>query len=279
MVKNLQEEFIHLIEPFGKDNMSVHFSNVATIYDYSRPAPQELVNFFYSQVDDFLKRHYVAPYNILSVGFGTGRVEAELANSSKINVIGVDLSPAMLNEAKKKLTKHIFHLILADGLKTPLRGKINLMIMIHTIQLVKNNEELIKQLQFLHSDLLVGDIFTSLYDNELFQTYFDYIVKSGWSNEITFDKAASKLSKNLEFYGYHQYITKKEIKTTIKLEQVFDIISKRYLSSFWTIPDKVHQNAIEEVNKFINGESIDLKDEVFTRAKADLTFYYLDRSL
>lgn len=94
------------------------FARWAKLYDYEKyllfPLRQKAARFL----------NLPAPQKVLDVATGTGAQAYELAKLGH-NVVGIDLSPEMLAQAKKKLTPSLhLRFLQADGTKLPFKNGI-----------------------------------------------------------------------------------------------------------------------------------------------------------
>lgn len=76
------------------------YTPVATYYDATRDIPYELLQTCFQRI--FAKSAFPEKGRILDAGCGTAQVSLPLIKSGH-SVVGVDVSPAMLEVARKKL--------------------------------------------------------------------------------------------------------------------------------------------------------------------------------
>jgi SAM-dependent methyltransferase len=90
------------------------FARVADIYDATRSLKPEVMS---KVIEGILE--FVGDSTIIDLGVGTGRFAAPLVGSG-IEVTGLDISPAMIRQAK---AKGVANLLLASAESTPLRPR------------------------------------------------------------------------------------------------------------------------------------------------------------
>jgi len=92
-----------------------------------------------------------AESNILEIGCGTGKLLIEILKKIEVkNIIGLDISNAMIKISKKNLVKNNMHgladLVLADAHKIPLRNmSINLIISTGTLHHIRKPEKMFRE--------------------------------------------------------------------------------------------------------------------------------------
>ncbi|MHA1205490.1 MAG: class I SAM-dependent methyltransferase [Candidatus Heimdallarchaeaceae archaeon] len=252
--------------------MNLHkFSHLASVYDETRPVPEELLLFFRNEVINYLRTNCAEKkrYSLLSIGIGTGRAELSLW-SKNVELYGIDINKEMLKVAKQR--NRSVYTCVANALEIPFSHSFDLVSMIHTIQFVKPITKFYTQLKSVSKNVCIGDLYTSLYDNIIVSYYVNELEKN---NYFTPSNSLDKVEKELEKWG-NQVIKNKEIRAKIKLEKIYKIIKNQSLSRFWNVPLEIHAKVMQSLDYFIKKEKIELYEEVTTPAKAILRFIDLN---
>jgi len=250
-----------------------NFDRVAYIYDKTRSIPSEILTSFREKILNFLSKYeYKPPYNFLSIGVGTGRVESTIV-SKRNQLFGIDISNLMLKELKKKRTETPIFLAIADGCSIPFRNSFHMVIAIHVVQLIKNYKKLIKEIENISQFAVIGDAFVDSYVHPLFQRYKSELEKLGWKKRhegLFSDEFAGYLSSE----GY--LIEKDEIffPTTISNSAIYNSLKQKQYSSQWKIPENLHNRTMKILQESIQNKEIRLENDYLTNAY--LLLYFVD---
>ncbi|MHA1400904.1 MAG: class I SAM-dependent methyltransferase [Candidatus Heimdallarchaeaceae archaeon] len=251
----------------------INFDRVAEVYDLSRPVPKDLITFFKNELLSYLNERFECKiYRVLSIGIGSGRVESTLS-SSTLTLFGLDISMKMLQQIRKKGYMQQ-HFILGNCLHLPFRSSFHLAVMIHVTHLIPNTHQLIKEIKQVCSDILVGELYTSLYENSLFKIYTSKLKELGWNKE-SLGLKGQEFQDSMVERGYTVVVKEKEIQTKISLNLIYSILKNQYLSSFWSVPDNYHKRAMQTLDDFIEKQDITLDSSIQVPARAVLRFFSL----
>lgn len=133
--------------------MAISFDRVAGIYDATRwsGVPPEIMRKLLST----MKELFAGSRTILDVGTGTGRF-AEFFKVSGFNVVGIDVSLAMMAKAREKSFRN---LIQADAHHLPFRdGSFDGAIMIHVLHLVRDWVQVVHELGRVTKMVIVAEV-------------------------------------------------------------------------------------------------------------------------
>ena len=133
--------------------MAVSFDRVAEIYDATRWAgiPPEIMEKLLST----MKEQFAGCGTILDIGTGTGRF-AEYFNDSGFNVVGFDVSVAMMVKAREKKLRN---LVRADAHRLPFRdGTFDGAIMIHLLHLVHDWVQVVREVGRVTRKVIVAEV-------------------------------------------------------------------------------------------------------------------------
>ena len=133
--------------------MAVSFDRVAGIYDstrwsgFSPEVMKKLLN--------TMKDLFAGTSTILDIGTGTGRF-AEYFNDSGFNVVGIDVSLAMMAKARERGLRN---LIQADAHHLPFRGgAFDSAIMIHVLHLVRDWAQVVHEVGRVTRKVIVAEV-------------------------------------------------------------------------------------------------------------------------
>ena len=133
--------------------MAVSFDRVAGIYDTTRwsGVPPEIMRKLLSA----MKEVFAGCRTILDIGTGTGRF-AEYFNDSGFNVVGIDVSLAMMAKAREKRLRN---LIQADAHHLPFRDRsFDGAIMIHVLHLVRDWVQVVHEIGRVTRKVIVAEV-------------------------------------------------------------------------------------------------------------------------
>jgi len=117
-----------------------HFDNIATRYDFFKSKNC----YYYSQIKSIYKHYIPANSAVLEIGCGTGDILAEL---NPRYGAGLDISPEMIEIAKKKHPQHNFHFISAPLAKYQTSQKFDYVFMSDVIEHLENPRETLEELK------------------------------------------------------------------------------------------------------------------------------------
>ena len=250
-----------------------NFDRVADIYDETRVVPSEIVTSLREKIFNFLlKNKYEPPYQFLSIGIGTGRVESSFV-SKQTQLFGIDISNLMLQQLKKKNTEIPLFLTIADGTSLPFRDSFHLVTAIHVVHLFKDYKKLISELENITQFVVIGDAFIDTYVHPLFQKYKSEVEKQGWT-KVHVGLFSDELAEYLFSEGYSVKKEELAIPTTTSNYNIYNSIKKKLYSSQWKIPNKIHNRALKNLRKFIKKKENILEGEFLTNAY--LLLFFID---
>lgn len=217
----------------------VPFDSVAKVYDKTRSLPERAMN----QLCEALASEMSRSRLILDAGVGTGRFAGPL-QARGFNVVGVDISRAMLGKAKQR---DLSNLLLSDVCYVPFADNcFDAAICIHVLHLLREWKLALREMCRVTRRIMVSTIYEG--ENPIRNTY----------------------SRLLEEYGYKIRRHGKgewELKDLVKpLKSVFVAsfyreaderlfnLCKMVYSSQWGIPQGVNAKAVCELRKRFAGK-------------------------
>src|SRR3989441_12370760 len=133
--------------------MAVSFDKVAGIYDATRwsGVPPEIMK----KLLNSMKETFASCRTILDVGTGTGRF-AEYLIDSGFNVVGIDVSLAMMAKAREKKLRN---LVQADAHHLPFEDKaFDGAVMIHVLHLVRDWVQVVGEIGRVTRKVIVAEV-------------------------------------------------------------------------------------------------------------------------
>lgn len=250
----------------------INFDRVAGVYDRTRAVPMETIEILVREINKNLLDVFGSPpYQILSLGIGSGRVERYLSSTNN-HLFGIDISELMLKELKKKNVAETISILQADACNLPFRGKFNLAIAIHVIHLIKNHKEFLNEIIRTSQMAIFGDVYTDAYQSKLYSSFLNILLTLGWT------KQESKLKNSyiLTEMSKHRFEVE-EFSETIYTSQthasIFESIKKRYFSWLWDVPEPIYQQAIKLLEIKIRNEEIKLNESYKTTSSVKLQVF------
>jgi SAM-dependent methyltransferase len=132
--------------------LTVSFDRVAGIYDATRWAlPPEIMK----KLLDAIRETFASSRTILDVGIGTGRF-AEYLTDSGFNLVGIDVSLAMMAKAREKKLRNM---VQADAHHLPFRDEaFEGALMIHVLHLVRDWIQVIAEVGRVTRKAIVAEV-------------------------------------------------------------------------------------------------------------------------
>ena len=283
--------------------MGVSFGHIADVYDETRELPSEVLQKFYALINEQigLKQNLT----VLDAGVGTGRTVSPLLDCG-VELIGVDISSAMLKKMAKKLKKKNqmkqVSLIVGDVTRLPLRASsFDLILSIQVLHLVENWREAIQDAKRIlrpRGVFVVANAGSPFIESTVGQKYEELSEKYGTSKlskrimkriyrnvgsgifrkflKKAFDYSGLATGFDYErtdrYLKEHGGLVRKE---TISWKQTFEIsvilsgLEKRVLSRQWTVPPSTHEKIMSELKKWVNKKTgfVHCSEEIERRFK------------
>jgi SAM-dependent methyltransferase len=230
----------------------VSFDPVADAYDATRRLPGPLMDRAVAALADALGE---GPS--LEVGVGTGRFAAPLSRHG-VRVVGADISPRMLANARAKGCRDLF---LASGTALPFRdGAFRGSMAIHVLHLVAAWRDVLGELARVTTDRFVT----------LFETITTRPLDGGEPSAVHGDALAWPMGRYQELarprgYGYaHPGIRPPDMvarappslrvpagahRLVLTAEDILAPIAAKTLSSQWHVPDPVHAEIMAQLRR------------------------------
>ncbi|MHA1198281.1 MAG: class I SAM-dependent methyltransferase [Candidatus Heimdallarchaeaceae archaeon] len=253
-----------------------NYDRLAEVYDETRIIPLELFTFFKNEIQDYIRIHFsTPPYNLLSIGLGTGRIES-LLSSKEYQLFGIDIAHEMLQKLNLKNLDSPCYITQADGLSLPFVKPFQVILLIQVIHLVSKYEDLFMELRNLCDVLVDGNAYTETHKHPVFTRFFEILQENGWHD------AREDEPRTVDFSEYMQrfdlIITKKNkrIDSSIKNSHVYDGIKSRSFRSLWDVENSIFDKSLKELDDFIIENNIEKNDSYETKSSVNLTFYEMN---
>lgn len=249
-----------------------NYDRIAGSYDETRMIPPQLIAFFIKEVQDYLESKFlIPPYNLLSIGIGTGRIES-LLSSKKCQVFGVDIAKEMLKLLNLKSINPPCYPLIADGLSLPFSKVFQAILLIQIVHLIELYDEFFEQLANISKVFVVGSAYTETKSHPFYVKFFQILHENGWN--ITREDEP----KSIDF---EQYIRKfdvtvlkkvKTVKNSIANHQIYDGIVNKSFSSLWDVDQSIFEESLQQLDDFIIENKIKKDDVYLTTSKVSLNF-------
>lgn len=247
------------------------FNNVASVYDKTRSIPQKLVDKFLQEVIFYLQNIFKkTSYQVLSLGLGTGRIEAQLS-SQNLQLFGIDISELMIQELRNKSMDYTPFVSIGNVTSLPFRKKFHASLAIHIVHMIKNYKELLKETQKVSKSLIFGDAYTAAYDNPIYIFFKKTLEKNSWK-EKTRGFTCNEFKDFLIAMGYEVDTKEYTTPTQIPKNEIYESIRKKHFSSFWDIPDSIYKKSLFDLKSKIEKEKISINGYYNTNSYLKLNF-------
>jgi len=216
--------------------LSVSFDRVAEKYDATRGYPEHIMEDILNALGRRLKPEDL----ILDVGMGTGRFAAPL-QARGYRIVGIDIAGRMIKKAQEKGVENILR---ADLLSLPFQDLVfDRTISIHVLHLIRNWKSALVEIGRVTKDEFVSVAFNK---------------EESPAQEIrnAYDRACEELGHSMKHPGMRErelpdVLQPDEVKPIVIHEHPVDVRSlirefeTRTYSSQWTVPEEIHEEAIE----------------------------------
>ena len=232
---------------------SLSFDPVAGDYDRTRVIPKPIREDIAALCADFA--HLNDGGLFLDAGVGTGRFAAPLAQIAPGQIIGVDLSLAMMGQATQKAPSGSVHLAQANLQRLPFRdGVFSGALLVHILHLIERwplvLDELRRALAPRRSVLLLGVEMGSR--SRLVDYYYERARAAGvlaqplGAASLTPVLAYLRQSAQIEQVASPNLVWKRYV----TVEDVLGALFRRTYSQMWNIPEDAHQKLLAETRDY-----------------------------
>lgn len=241
----------------GSRNTS-DYTAVAPHYDASRNMPESLLQTCFQRI--FAQADVPKQGRLLDAGCGTAQVSLPLIKSG-YSVVGVDVSPAMLEIARQKLTTSDtaeFRVADVRSLEDP-DGSYDGVVVSKLFQHVGNWQSAVDELLRVMKD---GGLFMHINEKGAFKhavrkQFSARCEKRGYTDLYVGIKDRSQLAVYLTEQGASQL----EIDTqdlawekTVTYETALEHLRLKLHSEFWAVPAEVYAQVLEEVRTWVRAQ-------------------------
>jgi SAM-dependent methyltransferase len=216
--------------------LGISFDRVAEKYDTTRGYPEHIMDDILNALDRRLEPDDL----ILDAGMGTGRFAAPL-QARGYQIVGIDIAGRMIKKAQEKGVENILR---ADLLNLPFRDLVfDRTISIHVLHLIKHWRDALHEIGRVTKDEFVSVAFNK---------------EESPAQEIrnAYDRACEELGHSMKHPGMRErelpdVLQPDEVKPIVIHEHPVDVRSlirefeTRTYSSQWTVPEEIHEEAIE----------------------------------
>ena len=216
--------------------MGISFDRIADKYDTTRGYPENIMRDILEALDKELRKKDI----ILDAGMGTGRFTKPL-QANGYQVVGVDISPRMITKAREKGVENMFR---ADLLALPFRDLVfDKTISIHVLHLIKHWRDALREIGRVTKEEFISVAFNK---------------EDSPAEEIrnAYDRACEELGHVVRHPGMRErelpdVLQPDDVRPIVLHEHPVDVKSliqdyeTRTFSSQWSVPDEIHDEAIE----------------------------------
>jgi ubiquinone/menaquinone biosynthesis C-methylase UbiE len=222
---------------------SVVFDRAADYYDQTRGFPPGIDQ----QVGEFIAREALLSTDtrVLEIGVGTGRIALPLAKQVG-SLVGVDLSPLMLERLRQKKVDERVEVVQGDVMHLPLPSQsFDAALMVHILHLVADPKRAVEELARVLKP--AGKALQCWNDRD--DTYFAPITRA-WESVAGSRQGAWRAGKSsLTEMGWQQVGDEHVYRytTPVSPQEMADNYRNRVWSGLWNVPDEVWQRGVEAV--------------------------------
>ena len=225
-----------------------NFDRVASIYDSTRGLPNDVME----SVVDAIAEELRDTVPVLDAGVGTGRFAAPLAERG-VNITGLDVSGAMLSEAKKK---SLHNLVRGELTAMPFAdASFESCLMIHVLHLVENPSAVLSEVTRVCRAKVLSLVETS--DRESVR---DCYIKFMWEAGQRWEGISEK-----KLAGIVSPIAMKKVVSHVTEDNADDEIERfrqRVSAVTWDVPGEVHGEIIGKLKSRLGGTVIRQNKEI-----------------
>ncbi len=213
--------------------MTQFFDTVVDIYDETRGLPKDTMRAVIDAMVDELKDCK----KVLEIGIGTGRF-AEPLQRRGISIMGIDISPAMIEKAR---SKGLVNLVMGDVRSLPFKSSsFDSIISVHVLHLIENCDAALREMKRVAS----GELLSVLYKRSDFGVIEEYkaaLNKCGYTLKQP-GVCESAIKNMVTPIREVQIEPFKEIHT---IRKRLELLAERKHSYTYSAPAKAHECAIE----------------------------------
>lgn len=216
--------------------MGISFDRVADKYDATRGYPENIMRDILEALDDELRKEDL----ILDAGMGTGRFAAPL-QAKGYQIVGIDIAARMIKKAQEKGVDNILR---ADLVALPFQDlAFDKTISIHVLHLIKNWKNALVEVGRVTKEEFISVAFNK---------------EDSPAQEIrnAYDRACEELGHPVRHPGMRErelpdVLQPDNVRPIVIHEHPVDVRSliqefeTRTYSSQWTVPQDIHEEAIE----------------------------------
>jgi ubiquinone/menaquinone biosynthesis C-methylase UbiE len=218
--------------------LAVSFDRVAGIYDATRwsGVPPEIMK----KLLNTMKELFYGCKTILDIGIGTGRF-AEYFKDSGFNVVGIDVSLAMMAKAREKKLRN---LVQADAHRLPFRERaFDGAVMIHVLHLVRDWTQVVHEVGRVTRNVVVAEVEGG----------------EGFSPRSRYLELRQELGYPLDRFndgeaGLRRTVPPAAVKlvgdywTDVEVHEEIDLFDRRKSSVSWGVPADVNNRIIQRLH-------------------------------
>ncbi len=234
------------------------FDRVATIYDETRGLPARALSRVLGVLVDELRGK-----RVLEVGVGTGRFAVPLQKSG-IQVVGIDISPAMV---ERGLAKGLKNVIFADAVRLPFPSKaFDVATTNHVLHLISEWRDVLREIARVTTESYFSIIGRS--DGpELNREYHTLVEKQGfhWEPPGVHERKLTEILKP------DLVIPVGPFTETASADRAIAEIARRDYTTQWEVPETLHREAVRALREQWGGK------ELRWSVTQEITFWRVER--
>lgn len=212
------------------------FDTISDIYDETRGFPQNVM----VKVTEVLKKE-IGKKKVLDLGVGTGRFTHPLQKMG-INVVGIDISDAMLAQAH---VKGVRNLVKGDAERLPFsKSEFDVILSVHLLHLVKDTNSVLKEIKRVGTGKFISLLFKKSEFNVLNEykealSYYGYpLIMSGvGEHELK------------EMVKPQSILPIPEFKSLLPIRERIKLLEERKHSFSLETPPEIHNDVIRFLRK------------------------------
>ena len=225
-----------------------NFDRAASIYDSTRSLPDSVMN----AVVDAISAELRGSRLVLDAGVGTGRFAGPLRNRG-LAVVGLDVSRAMLSEARRKSAAD---LVRGELLTMPfVNGAFDSCLMIHVLHLVESPTRLLSEIGRVCKSKVLSLAESSDYIS-VRENYIRLLTQAGYSwGDLSEQKLTTIVAPTLlkEVISYP---------VVRKADDDIEYFRNRMSAVTWDVPAEVHERIIRELSSSLGGRVFSFRTTV-----------------
>ncbi len=250
-----------------------NYDRLADSYDETRVIPPQLSSYFVTEIQGYIDSRFPhPPFNMLSIGLGTGRIET-LLSSKTHQLFGIDIAAEMLKQLQSKKTNPPCFLSQADGLALPFSRSFQVILLIQIIHLIKEYETFFEEIRDFCEVLVTGSAYTETKHHPIYSQFFEILHDNGWEAIKEDEPKYDDFDNYMQKFDFKIIKKNKSVDNSILNSHIYNGLINRSYSSLWDVEDDIFSKSILDLDLFINENNFDKNEFFKTKSNVYLTFY------